>query len=196
MANQKVEKIKELYKVGSNKKVLCRCKLCGNEFEMWENHYKQGQTSCRCLQFKKSNPRLYRIWTNMKTRCSNPTSPSYENYGAKGVTVCDEWQNFKAFYDWSIANGYKEDLTIDRCNPKGNYEPSNCRWVDIITQANNKTTNIIFFGTSLKRICEKYGFNYKTEHTYLSRHGYDAELNRLNEKINLDRLIQKGESND
>ena len=75
----------------------------------------------------------------MKYRCYNTNSKDYKYYGGRGIKVCDEWKNdFIAFYNWSIKNGYKEDLTIDRINVDGDYEPNNCRWATWKEQANNK----------------------------------------------------------
>ena len=86
--------------------------------------------------------RINIIWQNMKQRCYNPKKPDFKYYGGKGVIVCEDWvHNSKAFYDWAIANGYAENLTLDRINRNGNYEPSNCRWVDMSVQANNKKNN-------------------------------------------------------
>lgn len=99
-----------------------------------KNHYIHG----------KRKTRLYRIWANIKTRCTNENDPHYERYGGRGITVCDEWKNdFKAFYDWSMSNGYADDLTIDRINNNGNYEPSNCRWVTIKEQNQNKRNVVL-----------------------------------------------------
>lgn len=88
--------------------------------------------------------RLYGIWLQMKNRCNNEKTARYKDYGARGITVCDEWCNdFKAFYDWSMANGYSDDLTIDRINNDGNYEPSNCRWITIKQQSRNTRHNTL-----------------------------------------------------
>ena len=80
----------------------------------------------------------------MKSRCYNKNTRDYQKwYGCHGIVVCDEWKNdFKAFYDWSISHGYRDDLTIDRIDPYGDYCPDNCRWADLKTQANNKKSKV------------------------------------------------------
>ena len=86
--------------------------------------------------------RINIIWQNMKQRCYNSKKPEFKYYGGKGVVVCEDWlQNSKAFCDWAMSHGYNDNLTLDRIDRNGNYEPSNCRWVDMTTQANNKKNN-------------------------------------------------------
>lgn len=86
--------------------------------------------------------RIYKIWESMKNRCYCKGETSYKYYGAKGVTVCDEWRNdFKAFYDWTISHGYSDELTLDRVDVNGNYEPTNCRWITMKEQSRNKSNN-------------------------------------------------------
>lgn len=86
--------------------------------------------------------RLYGIWCNMKSRCYNRKTSNYRLYGGKGVTVCDEWlSDFVAFMNWSMANGYADNLTIDRINPNGNYSPDNCRWTTQKVQCNHFSRN-------------------------------------------------------
>ncbi len=87
--------------------------------------------------------RLYRIWSAMKQRCNNPNTISYKHYGARGISVCEQWEDYFTFRDWALSHGYRDDLTIDRIDVNGNYCPDNCTWADYRQQANNKTNNRI-----------------------------------------------------
>lgn len=91
-----------------------------------------------------SRSRLHHIWNGMKMRCENPNAPSYRYYGARGVSVCDDWRNdFCVFRDWAMSHGYADNLSIDRIDFNGNYCPQNCRWVTPKEQQNNTRYNAI-----------------------------------------------------
>lgn len=103
---------------------------------------KNGDTRGCFITHGKSDTRLYSIWCDMKRRCYNPKNKRYSRYGGRGISVCEEWKDdFQAFYEWAIDNGYDEHLTIDRINVNGNYEPSNCRWVTWKEQQRNTSRN-------------------------------------------------------
>ena len=130
----------------------CRCD-CGNTVEVDSYYLRHGIANpCQCSKkyhsgedsatYKHggSRTRLYGIWQGMLNRCRNSNIERYANYGGRGISVCDEWQDFSAFKEWANSNGYKEDLSIDRVDVNKGYSPDNCRWADSKTQAYNKTT--------------------------------------------------------
>lgn len=130
----------------------CKCD-CGNTTVVRSISLVTGGTkSCGCLQRKAAakeckkrtqhgavGTSLYYRWAHIKERCLNPSCQSYPHYGGRGIMVCDEWlEDFTAFRDWALANGYREDLTIERIDVNGNYEPSNCTWIPMSEQHKNK----------------------------------------------------------
>lgn len=133
---------------------------CGNKFKTQIAKVKNRHTkSCGCYKIKhiselkkthnKSKEPLYLIWKAIKSRCLNINNISFNNYGGRGVTICDEWKNdFSIFYKWSLDNGYKQGLQIDRINNDGNYESSNCRWT---------TREVQMANTRKLRVCNKSG---------------------------------------
>ena len=121
------------------------CGFCGSEFKACIHSINQGKTkSCGCYNVSKSfkhglvGTRIYSIWIDIKSRVFNSKSKSYNDYGGRGITLCDEWLDVQNFYDWAMLNGYSEDLTIDRIDNDGNYCPENCRWVTQTIQSRNQ----------------------------------------------------------
>lgn len=125
---------------------LYECSICKKHFETSTSDVKKGVSKCKSYGAVIRNTihgmtktRLYKTWQNMKDRCYNIKADNYCFYGPVGITICDEWKNdFIKFRDWALLNGYSDKLTIDRINPKENYEPNNCRWATLEVQARNK----------------------------------------------------------
>lgn len=183
---------------------LCKCD-CGNYTTVHSGHLreKRGTKTCGC-SWKKvgertykhgmKKTRLYRVWNGIKKRCFNENEPSYPQYGGRGITVCDEWKNdFQAFYDWAITNGYDKnskrgECTIDRIDVNGNYEPSNCRWVDMKIQSRNRRNTIYIEQNgekiSLIELCEKQDLNYSRVQSRMAR-GKNFEKAKINSNKDL-----------
>lgn len=126
-----------------------------------------------------AHTRLYRIWLGMKTRCGNPKHPHYNDYGGRGIAVCEEWKNSsKSFCDWAMSNGYTEELTLDRVDVNGDYCPDNCRWATMKDQHSNRrdTIMIAYNGKtqSLAKWAAETGIDYHKLFMRISR-GWSAE---------------------
>lgn len=185
---------------------ICECD-CGNMISVRSDALKCGRTkSCGCYKqesdrknvtnvpaYKKyleqgqkvGGTRLYSIWQGMKARCYNPNNTRYNSYGGRGIVICDEWKDdYMAFLKWAMDNGYSDELTIDRKNVNGNYEPGNCQWATSAMQSNNRRSNIdITIGKTtktLKEWCLVFGLSYGTIRARYKR----------NENITLDELFK------
>lgn len=175
--------------VGKHQKTLWRCKcLCGRETIVCGSNLKKGTTkSCGCLMKEllvarntrhsmarsDGKHRLYKIWAGMKMRCLNPNEPSYVNYGARGITLCDEWMQFKPFAEWALKNGYRDDLEIDRIDNDRGYCPENCRWVSRQqNQLNKRNNRLLTIQGTTRPLTEWSRISGISIHTILSRIRY------------------------
>lgn len=171
----------------------CKC-LCPNDdiIVVDAQNLKTGHTqSCGCY-FKEQvtvhgqcskNIRLYRIWRGMMARCYQEDSKSYRWYGAKGITVFKLWHTVSNFVDWALANGYNDNLTLERCRVFEGYSPENCEWIPLSKQARNTTVSLgeakaieirklLGEGATPKELASKYGVAYTTIISIKNRENY------------------------
>lgn len=175
-----------------NSRAMFQC-VCGKIKEIGVSNVASGKTkSCGCMskilwqqsEYGKSKhhgrfTRLYSIYAAMKQRCCNPNYFESQYYGGRGITICDEWKNnFVAFRDWAMANGYKDGLSIDRVNTNKGYSPDNCRWATAKEQSRNKRNNIMITLNGethcLIEWCEILDLPYQTIEMRIHR-GWDKE---------------------
>lgn len=172
---------------------ICKCD-CGNIKSIRRTCLKSGDTqSCGCLcKEKLSNvatkhggygTSLNNIWNGMRQRCNNPKNNHYDNYGARGIRICEEWDDFSVFRDWAYDNGYdptlgREKCSLDRIDVNGDYTPDNCRWVSMKEQGRNKRNTIYLTYNdethALAEWAEIVGQKYSILHSRYSR-GLNAE---------------------
>lgn len=171
-------------------KWLCRCD-CGKlttaiSSELRSNHKK----SCGCKRGEMikdartrhglSQSNIRSKWKNMLRRCKNQNCAEYKNYGGRGISVAKEWDDLKTFAKWAYANGYQEgsSLTLDRIDVNGDYTPSNCRWVSMKVQGNNKRNNRVIKyknqNYTLQQLADEFGIN-RTTLAYRLNHGMEVE---------------------
>lgn len=163
LSGQRFGRLTALFTVPNNNyrtRWHCICD-CGKTKDVLQQNLENGHVrSCGCLHAERNKEkianynsvlgreshnetksRLYRIWIGIKARCYDANSTAYKNYGARGITVCDDWRySYLSFKEWAITNGYSDNLSIDRIDTNGNYFPDNCRWVSTSVQQFNKRT--------------------------------------------------------
>lgn len=158
----------------------CKCD-CGKECLVSGKTLRNGgTTSCGCARIKhgESRTRLYNIWTQIKDRTENPENWGWDNYGGRGISLCEEWHDYPIFSKWAKENGYTEDTSIDRIDVNGNYEPNNCRWATEKEQANNRRTCVMIEYNGKKQSmadwARELGISYETIRTR-HRRGWDTK---------------------
>lgn len=186
--------LKFSYRKGTNYFWKCRCD-CGNEIDVVSGSLKRGLTkSCGCYNLEKiierntkhnlNDTRLHNIWVKMKQRCLNSKDVAYKNYGARGISVCDKWLNdFKAFYDWAINNGYSDNLTIERINVNGNYCPENCTWITKSQQCLNTRKNVFLTYNGMTKTIKEWADYFNVS--------YSAFFHRVERGWDIDRIFNQ-----
>lgn len=166
---------------------LCKCD-CGKEIICNGYNLRRGQKSCGCIKKGKISylkhglryTRLYEIWSGIKKRCYNKKCIGYNNYGGRGIKMCDEWLDSpSAFYKWAINNGYEENLTIERKDYNKDYSPENCTWIPRTQQSKNQRSNIVFYQNNVRYILSDIAKRHNLNYELLYQHYYRTkEINK------------------
>jgi hypothetical protein len=169
---------------------------CGNEKAIQAYVVKNGSSkSCGCL-LKEANrnlkhggygTRLYRTWCSMRERCNSKTLFAYRWYGAIGISICEEWDDFAKFREWANSSGYDDTMTIERIDGSGNYCPENCKWIPLKEQGRNKK-NVVHFTINgvtkpLIEWAEQYGVRPRLAYQRYKRGKYPFRKNEMNRSI-------------
>lgn len=172
-------------KVGRRARWRFKCD-CGNDYEGMVQSIRRGVRHClSCAnavraakavthgQCRGERSRLYNIWVGMRGRCNNERDKVFYLYGGRGIKVCAEWDEYPAFRAWAEANGYTDNLTIDRIDGNRGYEPDNCRWVTQADQARNTSACRLFDfrgeTLTLYQIAERVRLPYPTLNNRIKR---------------------------
>lgn len=135
------------------------------------------------MQLNKEYPHLYNSWCGAKSRCRNPNNKDYARYGGRGVKFSSEWEHFKPFLEWAISSGWKDGLTLDRIDPNGDYEPSNCRWATVKEQNNNRRNNYFLTVNGKTRSCRYWsdliGIPHTTVSYWIAKYGEDVAISKI-----------------
>lgn len=198
LIGQKFNRLKVLERIGNKWK--CECD-CGKITFVITNKLKSGHTkSCGCYKIDKikekitthglTKTRIYKCYHDMKARCYKESKADYKWYGAKGVKVCEEWlSDFMIFHNWAMDNDYKDDLTLDRIKPDGNYEPNNCQWITISEQqSKRRDCNFIEFNGktySMRQLSELTNIPYNTLRSKYNNlnHNHEKFTNYIYKKL-------------
>ena len=153
-----VRRVSDHIKPNGKKLVMWECKCdCGNVKEILGSNLTRGLTkSCGCLGYENrinaltkhgmTRTNLYKIWSGMKRRCNQKNNYKYKDYGGRGISYCQEWEEFERFAEWAYQSGYKDGLSIERINVNGNYCPENCEWIPFAKQARNRRPSLRIVG--------------------------------------------------
>ena len=212
LAGQKFGRLLVLNREGVDKHrhTLWKCKCdCGNEVIVARTELVSGDTkSCGCYhreqitKYNKKNKvkhglhdsRIAIVWKNMISRCEKENDSGYKHYGGRGITVCEEWHDLKAFAEWAYKNGYDEnaprgECTLERINVNGNYEPANCKWADIKEQNRNRTITVRVTREDgeipLSKLCEEKRISYKKIYRWMHEKGktFDDAIEMLTNSL-------------
>ena len=170
---------------------ICDCD-CGNSRAFFQNNLLRGTSkSCGCLQKELLSERkrthggwankepLYEVWHGIRRRCDCVTDQHYPDYGGRGISYCEDWNDYGKFREWAMSSGYAKGLSINRIDNNGNYEPDNCEWTTSKIQQNNRRCNVVFELDgellTLKQIAEKYLINYQTLYSRVQKSGWPIE---------------------
>ena len=186
-------------------KWICKCD-CGNTKSVQATHLRSGVTqSCGCYHKEKAREAnishgltktsLHNRWKAIKQRCENVNDRKYRDYGARGITICEEWRSFENFLQWSLENGYSEELELDRIDNDKGYYPDNCRWCKTIVNNHNRRITAKIEGLPLKDFATKYNMSYSLVHSrYYELKRKGLEINTYNILTYANQLPLNGET--
>lgn len=176
-----------------NKKVVAGYHLTGGKIQSC-GCYRLSQLRNKVTTHGMSKTRIYHTWVHMKQRVTNENNKKYGIYGGRGIKLCSEWKDFQGFYEWAMANGYRENLSIERIDVNGDYCPQNCTWIPLEKQAKNRRSNhYLTWNGETKTITEwghSLGIKPSVIFTRVDRYGWDAER-ALTQKVRKSNVRRK-----
>lgn len=149
----------------------CQCECGVPVFVRWNVLNAGNRVDCGNCKIKRKTERLYNIWGGMRERCNNARGQRYADYGGRGITVCPEWNDYMVFREWALANGYADDLTLERKDVNGNYEPDNCCWIPKADQSRNRRSNLVFMYDGESKILKDWSDDPRCAVSYHTLYG-------------------------